>query len=406
MSYMKSDDPTDLILKELKKVYDEKIAPVEARYFFKQLHNLPPWTEDEFFSKPHVLMIGQYSTGKTSFIEYILGRSFPGQRIGPEPTTDRFCAVMHGTDERTIPGNALAVQKGTPYKGLQAFGNAFLNRFEGSQLPCEVLQKMTIIDTPGVLSGEKQRLNRGYDFEIVVRWFAERCDLILLLFDAHKLDISDELKGAIMALKGCDDKIRCILNKADEIDSQKLMRVYGALMWSLGKIVKTPEVLRVYTGSFWDQPLVIKDNAEFFEAEERELMGDIRNLPRYNTLRKINELVKRARLVKVNAYIVMRLKSEMPAMMGKDKKKKDLINDLEGVFRSILKTNQDISPGDFPDPKKMKDYLGELDFALFKGPKKGMMEALQQAVSEDIPRLLDQLPADPKGEKFGQLFTG
>ena len=37
-----------------------------------------------------MLLVGQYSVGKTSFIRYLLGRDFPGQRIGPEPTTDRF----------------------------------------------------------------------------------------------------------------------------------------------------------------------------------------------------------------------------------------------------------------------------------------------------------------------------
>jgi hypothetical protein len=42
------------------------------------------------------------------------------------------------------------------------------------------------------------------------------------------VDISDEFKRTIEMLKGQDDKIRCILNKADQIDRQKLMRVYGA----------------------------------------------------------------------------------------------------------------------------------------------------------------------------------
>ena len=41
---------------------------------------------------------------------YLLGRDFPNQRIGPEPTTDRFVAVMNGPIERSVPGNALCVQ--------------------------------------------------------------------------------------------------------------------------------------------------------------------------------------------------------------------------------------------------------------------------------------------------------
>ena len=40
-------------------------------------------------------------------------------------------------------------------------------------------QGMTLIDTPGVLSGEKQRLKRGYEFEAVVKWLSIAEHIIL-----------------------------------------------------------------------------------------------------------------------------------------------------------------------------------------------------------------------------------
>ncbi len=246
-----------------------------------------------------VLLVGQYSTGKTTFIKYLLESDFPGIRIGPEPTTDRFIAVMHNEVDGVIPGNALVVDPQKPFRPLSKFGNAFLNRFQCSQLNNRVLQSISIVDTPGILSGEKQRVDRGYEFSAVVEWLAERVDRIILLFDAHKLDISDEFRRVIESMKGYDDKIRIVLNKADMVDHQQLMRVYGALMWSLGKVLHTPEVSRVYIGSFWDRPLHYDMNRKLFELEEQDLFNDIQSLPRNAALRKLNDLIKRARLAKV-----------------------------------------------------------------------------------------------------------
>ena len=36
-----------------------------------------------------------------------------------------------------------------------------------------------------------------------------------------------------------------VLNKSDQVDQQQLMRVYGALMWSLGKVFRSPEVRQI-----------------------------------------------------------------------------------------------------------------------------------------------------------------
>ena len=103
----------------------------------------------------------------------------------------------------------------------------------------------------------------------------------------------------------------------------------------------TPEVARVYIGSFWDQPLRLDCflqnwprhanhwqnlrfdvNRRLFEAEEQDLFADLQSLPRWKqrankmmemnlnwnneqknfrnaALRKLNDLIKRARLAKV-----------------------------------------------------------------------------------------------------------
>ncbi len=47
---------------------------------------------------------------------------------GPEPTTDRFIAVMHADSDGVIPGNALVVDPKKQFRPLSKFGNAFLNR--------------------------------------------------------------------------------------------------------------------------------------------------------------------------------------------------------------------------------------------------------------------------------------
>lgn len=352
----------------------------------------PTMSDAEFDAKPQVMLVGQYSVGKTSFIRYLIGKDFPGQRIGPEPTTDKFVAIFDGPDERIIPGNALAVSRDMPYKGLERFGVSFLNRFEGSQVAnTQVLKSITLVDTPGVLSGEKQRLARGYDFTKVCSWFAARADLIILLFDAHKLDISDEFKAVILSLKGNDEKVRCILNKADQIDRQRLMRVYGALMWSLGKVVTTPEVLRVYIGSFWDQPLQFQDNKQLFEMEEHDLMTDLRDLPRNSAVRKMNELIKRVRLAKTHAYIISYLKEQMPSFMGVQKKQQELLADMGGVFRSVMK-KYNIAPGDFPDIAEFQSKLTEQDFTKFHKLKAKLIEDVDAVLGNDFPRLMDVLP--------------
>ncbi|KAJ8425689.1 hypothetical protein Cgig2_026211 [Carnegiea gigantea] len=360
------------IVDGLKKLYNQKLKPLESSYHFDTFVS-PLLTNSDFDAKPMVMLLGQYSTGKTTFIKHMLKSSYPGP------------------DERNIPGNTVAVQADMPFRGLTAFGTAFLSKFECSQMPHPLLEHITFVDTPGVLSGEKQRTQRSYNFTGVSSWFAAKCDLILLLFDPHKLDISDEFKRVIASLRGHDDKIRVVLNKADQVDSQQLMRVYGALMWSLGKVLNTPEVTRVYIGSFNDKPLneaiAGPMGRDLFEKEQDDLLADLKDVPRKASDRRINEFVKRARAAKIHAYIIGHLKNEMPAMIGKAKAQQRLIDNLEEEFRKVQR-DRHLPAGDFPNVEHFREVLKGYNIDRFEKLKPQKIQAADEMLGYDIPELL------------------
>merc|ERR1712106_939969 len=106
MTFQKEPEVYNTVAAGLKKLYNTKLKPLEDAYKFHDFHS-PPLDEADFDAKPMILLVGQYSTGKTTFIKYLLEQEFPGMRIGPEPTTDCFIIITKGDQDQVIPGNAL-----------------------------------------------------------------------------------------------------------------------------------------------------------------------------------------------------------------------------------------------------------------------------------------------------------
>lgn len=376
------------VIDGLKEVYFNKIRPLEETYKFGHFFS-PLMNASDFEAKPSVLLLGQYSTGKTTFIKYLLKRDYPGINIGPEPTTDRFVVVESGLDERRTPGNTLVINPQKPYQGLSMFGNGFMSKFEAASCRNEFLNNITLVDTPGVLSGEKQRIERTYDYIDVCGWFAARCDMILLLFDPHKLDISDEFKQVIETLKGHDDKVRVVLNKSDQVDQQQLMRVYGALMWSLGKVFRSPEVCRVYIGSFNGLNPMREDMnpncLPLFKKEQEDLLEDLYEIPTRSCDRKVNEFVKRVRAARIHILIMGHLRRQMPAIMGKVKAQARLLANLSHEFAHV-QMEYHLPPADFPNVDRYREILGAYDLSAFPKVTDAMMQSLESSLAVDIPK--------------------
>ena len=187
--------------------------------------------------------------------------------------------------------------------------------------------------------------------------------------------------------------MRVVLNKADSIDTQALMRVYGALMWSLGKVKQTPEVTRVYISSFWEKPFKNTENEKLFTSEREDLFKELRDLPRYSAIRKINDLVKRARYIKVHALVIGHLKSKMPSFMSKASTQKKLLDTMDEVFRAVQREHQ-LPFGDFPNMEEFKEQIGEMDFSKFPKLDLRQIEQMDEILGKDVPALMAQFPAE------------
>jgi hypothetical protein len=108
-----------------------------------------------------------------------------------------------------------------------------------------------------------------------------------------------------------------------------------------------------------------------------DLLADLRMLPRSSVIRKINDLVKRARLVKVHAHIVAHLRAQMPAMFGGDTKKEELLATMGEVFKTVAK-NHALTSGDFPSASEYRTKFKRDDFYKFQPLHPKLIGAMEQ----------------------------
>eukprot|EP00933_Yihiella_yeosuensis_P033955 TRINITY_DN27542_c0_g1_i1.p1 TRINITY_DN27542_c0_g1~~TRINITY_DN27542_c0_g1_i1.p1 ORF type:complete len:533 (+),score=114.76 TRINITY_DN27542_c0_g1_i1:106-1704(+) len=247
------EDPEAELTKVISFLQDQIIRPLDAR--------LPgrPFEHDllAFPFTPMVLVVGNHSAGKSTFINKLLGISV--QETGVAPTDDGFTVLQRADVNNEVEDGPtlLSCPQNRPFKELQRFGQPFWGHFRRKKLVLPEDTKMPyglqIIDTPGMIDmpvkSESMAGGRGYNFLEVVRWFAKRADLILLLFDPDRPGTTGEsLDVLTRSMSGLDHKFVIILNKVDQLDSSvDFARAYGTLGWALSKVIPRKDIPQIYT---------------------------------------------------------------------------------------------------------------------------------------------------------------
>ena len=128
--------------------------------------------------KVNVLLIGNHSSGKSSFINWYVGAKV--QKTGVAIETQGFTVVTAGRTRETLTGPATL--RLYPYlKPLQSIPGV-LQYLSTKLTPSDArrFSLVTFIDTPGLADGE---LHYPYDIERAILWLGESADLILVFFD-------------------------------------------------------------------------------------------------------------------------------------------------------------------------------------------------------------------------------
>jgi GTPase SAR1 family protein len=229
------------IIQEIQSFLSTTVEPIQKRFLF---HGCP--SEAALKDTPTILMLGNHSSGKSSFINYFIQRDV--QQTGMAPTDEDFTIIRYGQNAKERPGTSLVSNPEFGYEGLSQFGPKFLSHLKMKSLALPRLESITLIDTPGMIDSADAQAHRGYDFQGVVRWFAERADLIMLFFDPERPGTTAEtLQVYTQALGDFDHKLMVVMNKVDMFRKlPDFARCYGTLCWNLGKVMRTKDLPQIY----------------------------------------------------------------------------------------------------------------------------------------------------------------
>ena len=191
----------------------------------------------------HLVVVGEFNHGKSSFVNALLGES--ALAVGVTPTT----AAIHHLKYAETPEATVVYTSGRreslPFDEVKKFavgGGASADEVDFLEIgyPAALLQeRVLLVDTPGVNDLSLQRADITYSY-------VPRADAVLFLLDAGQiLKESERVFLQDKLLKGSRDKIVFVITKWDLLDDAERKEALAYAKTKLGDLVKDPIVFPV-----------------------------------------------------------------------------------------------------------------------------------------------------------------
>ncbi len=291
---MNAGSTADQLATQIEGLVRNKLGSIFSRYGLSAEDLMRPlkW-------RPMVLVIGNYSSGKSTFINELLGVQV--QRTGQAPTDDSFTILtspQEGEEEEEVPGGTVVNDDELPFSPLRRFGESLISHLRLKRVRAPILEHIAIVDTPGMLDSVTEK-DRGYDYLGVVGELARMADLIILMFDPHKAGTIKETYQAIRStLPGSagEDRVLYVLNRIDECENiADLVRAYGTLCWNLSQMTGRKDMPRIFLTFAPKDGEEVRSDLKAWINEREELKRAIRTAPRMRLFHILHEVDRAAR---------------------------------------------------------------------------------------------------------------
>jgi EH domain-containing protein 1 len=329
---MYRDNYIKALRNEMLEMVAEQLTPVALHYGYS---DVPLETNIKW--RPQVLVLGSYSSGKSTLINDFLGAEI--QATGQAPTDDSFTIItfdetqpseapVHMTETRD--GKFLLNDSEYPFEMMKKHGQRFASHFRLKRVNSPFLRNLAIIDTPGMLDSITER-DRGYNYQEVIGDLAQIADLVLVLFDPHKAGTVREIHTSLretLPARTFEDRVLFVLNRIDECASMiDLLRVYGTLCWNLSQITGRKDIPMIHLTYSAQEAHSRKGDRDisylqYLENQREELKKAVMRAPRYRLdnlaafvethgerlahfLEALINYRKRARIFRIKAFIAI-----------------------------------------------------------------------------------------------------
>lgn len=217
--------------------------------------------------------------------------------IGPQPSTDCFNVYSYGQNTSMSSEVALSNPK-YPFAGLLSHKKPLYGRFNIHEINNSMLKKVHICDTPGILDNDDNS-ERGYDLVKVIIDLADVAEQIIILVDAQRASVSQNLKRLIGPItKYHHYKTVTVINKSHDLEVVDSINLFMSTAWHFSKSVESPEMIKFIVCSFIE-PIPQRPLSKVISANHVKFKDCFQNLTRRLAYSTMNNMVKRLHALKV-----------------------------------------------------------------------------------------------------------